>query len=142
MADNSKEDLLRLVKRVGAFLTVKISNIIRHMVLVLSFRFFFFFPFLWFWRIVCILSFDHFLTLFFFSLYFPDVFQHLFVVNLGFLSFLRWILGFLLFVMMIKIWFSTLSLAEYLGLLVSKLNSAISVVILCGLEILSCVLCD
>ncbi|XP_075498184.1 peroxisome biogenesis protein 22-like [Primulina tabacum] len=31
MADNSREDLLRLVKRVGAFLTVKISNIFRHM---------------------------------------------------------------------------------------------------------------
>ncbi|EYU24808.1 hypothetical protein ABFS82_13G019500 [Erythranthe guttata] len=31
MADGSKEDFLRLIKRVGAFLTVKISNLWRHL---------------------------------------------------------------------------------------------------------------
>ncbi|KAG8386998.1 hypothetical protein BUALT_Bualt03G0206800 [Buddleja alternifolia] len=31
MADNSKEDFLQLIKRVGAFLTLKISNLLRHL---------------------------------------------------------------------------------------------------------------
>ncbi|KAK6134795.1 hypothetical protein DH2020_031465 [Rehmannia glutinosa] len=31
MADNAKEDFLQLIKRAGAFLTVKISNLLRHL---------------------------------------------------------------------------------------------------------------
>ncbi|CAA0816081.1 Peroxisome biogenesis protein 22 [Striga hermonthica] len=31
MADNTKEDFLQLIKRAGAFLTVKISNLLRHL---------------------------------------------------------------------------------------------------------------
>lgn len=50
MADNSKEDFLQLIKRVGAFLTVKISNLLRHLVyfffsVLFSFSFICWFPF-------------------------------------------------------------------------------------------------
>lgn len=45
MAENPKEDLLHLIKRVGAFLTVKISNLLRRLVCFLNFYLFLVFLF-------------------------------------------------------------------------------------------------
>lgn len=47
MADNSKEEFLNLIKRVGAFLTVKISNLLRDLVLFSLCCYYYYYYFGW-----------------------------------------------------------------------------------------------